>query len=159
MKLTPQRRSRSFAELISVARNSIPGEQHADHRSQSQSDAEGDAGRGERMLFGLVFGVIEGIFCGAAAPLNGAVRCFVVIGAVTDDLLLQLFLFVAQFSYCLFLERFCPDLAFPFDGGFPIPSSRTTAGNTTPAPHAITLIPAPPAQISTCLARGIPTGS
>jgi hypothetical protein len=62
-------------ELISLSRISIPGEQHAGHRSQSQSDAEGDADCAERMVFDLIFGVVDHIFRCAAAPLDGAARC------------------------------------------------------------------------------------
>jgi hypothetical protein len=50
----------------------VAGQQNADHGSQPQADAERDADRAERMLFDLIFGVVNQIFRRAAALFDGA---------------------------------------------------------------------------------------
>jgi hypothetical protein len=52
----------------------IAGQQNADQGSQPQADAERDADRAERMLFDLIFGVVNQIFRRAAALFDGAFR-------------------------------------------------------------------------------------
>lgn len=53
---------------------SVAGQQDADHGSQSQSDAERDADRAERVSFDLVFGLVNQIFRRAATLFDGALR-------------------------------------------------------------------------------------
>jgi hypothetical protein len=55
---------------------SVAGQQNAYHGSQTETDAERDADRAERVLFDLIFSVVNQIFRRAAAPLGGALRRF-----------------------------------------------------------------------------------
>ena len=60
--------------IILSAGTSAAGQQHADHGAQSQSKTENRAERAERMLFDLMFGVVDQIFGGAAALFERAFR-------------------------------------------------------------------------------------
>ena len=60
--------------IILSAETSAAGQQHADHGAQSQSKTENRAERAERMLFDLMFGVVDQIFGGAAALFERAFR-------------------------------------------------------------------------------------
>jgi len=54
---------------------SVAGQQNANYGTQSQSKTEKRAERAERMLFDLMFGVVDQIFGGAAALFERAFRC------------------------------------------------------------------------------------
>src|SRR5215468_2926412 len=53
---------------------SVAGQQNPDQGSQSQSDTETDAERVKRMLFELMFGLVNQIFHRAATLFHGAFR-------------------------------------------------------------------------------------
>jgi len=61
--------------IILSAGMSVAGQQNANYGTQSQSKTEKRAERAERMLFDLMFGVVDQIFGGAAALFERAFRC------------------------------------------------------------------------------------
>ena len=60
--------------IILSAGTSVAGQQNANYGTQSQSNTEQRAERAERMLFDLMFGVVDQIFGGAAALFERAFR-------------------------------------------------------------------------------------
>ena len=60
--------------IILSAGMSVAGQQNANYGTQSQSKTEKRAERAERMLFDLMFGVVDQIFGGAAALFERAFR-------------------------------------------------------------------------------------